>query len=223
MKRRLEPELMEDAEQALAYAEADFSESNSLFMDLLARQQPGKLDGACALDLGCGPADISIRFLRAHPKARCDALDGSPAMLDLARAALDKLPGLAPRCRLILDRLPSDQLAPSHYDLVLSNSLLHHLPDPQVLWRAIRASAKPGGLVLVMDLMRPASAGWAEALVATYVDGAPAVLRNDFRNSLFAAFEPQEVVAQLAEAGLDGLEVGVVSDRHLAVWGRLPA
>jgi len=223
MKRRLEPELMVDAEQALAYAEADFAESNSLFMDLLAQQKPGALEGAQALDLGCGPADISIRFLRAHPKARCDALDGSQAMLDLAQVALDKLPGVAPRCRLVLDRLPSAQLAPGHYDLVLSNSLLHHLPDPQVLWRTVRETAKPGALVLVMDLMRPASAGWAEALVATYLDGAPAVLRNDFRNSLFAAFEPQEVVAQLAEAGLGMLELGVVSDRHLAVWGRLPA
>jgi hypothetical protein len=37
MKRRPEPELMEGAEQALAYAEADFSEANGLFMALLGR------------------------------------------------------------------------------------------------------------------------------------------------------------------------------------------
>jgi hypothetical protein len=85
----------------------------------------------------------------------------------------------------------------------------------------VRETAKPGAICLVMDLMRPASAGWAEALVATYAADAPEVLRNDFRNSLFAAFEPQEVVAQLREAGLEGIEVRVVSDRHLAVSGRL--
>ncbi len=222
MKRRLEPELMDSAEQALAYAEADFSESNTLFLELLSQKRPGTLEGARALDLGCGPADISIRFLRTYPNATCDALDGAQAMLDLARIALDKLPGVASRCRLIHDRLPSTQLPGTHYDLILSNSLLHHLHDPQVLWRGIQEVAKPGALVLVMDLMRPASAGWIEALVATYADGAPAVLRADFRNSLFAAFEPQEVVAQLAEAGLTTLEVSVVSDRHLAVSGRLP-
>jgi hypothetical protein len=72
-----------------------------------------------------------------------------------------------------------------------------------------------------MDLMRPPSAGWAESLVATYAGDAPEVLRADFRNSLFAAYEPQEVVAQIEEAGIGGLEVGVVSDRHLAVLGRL--
>lgn len=222
MKRRPEPELMERAEQALAYAQADFSEANGLFVDLLKRLEPGPLAGAQALDLGCGPADIPIRFLRTYPQAECDAVDGSAAMLAHARAALDRLPGVAPRCRLLCHSLPHGDLPLDHYDLVLSNGLLHHLHDPQVLWRTVRETAKPGALVLVMDLMRPASAAWAEALVATYATEAPEVLRNDFRNSLLAAFEPQEVVAQLREAGLGALDVGVVSDRHLAVSGRLP-
>lgn len=221
MNRRPEPELMDEAGQALAYAQADFSESNSLFIRLLEGQSPGDLAGARALDLGCGPADIVIRFLKAWPAARCDAVDGSAAMLEHARAALAALPGVAARCRLIHDRLPSPALADGRYDLILSNSLLHHLHDPQVLWRTVREAARPGALVLVMDLMRPPSAGWAESLVATYAADAPEVLKRDFRASLFAAFEPREVTAQLAEAGLAGLEVGVVSDRHLAVFGRL--
>lgn len=222
MKRIPEPELMEGAEQALAYAEADFSESNSLFIRLLERLDPGALRTARALDLGCGPADIVCRFLRAYPQATCDALDGSPAMLEHARAALDRLPGVAARCRLLCECLPSPTLARGHYDLILSNSLLHQLHDPQVLWRTVREAAAPGAQVLVMDLMRPSSAGWVEALVATYAANEPELLRTDFRNSLRAAFEPQEVVEQLALAGLGDLEVAVVSDRHLAIYGRLP-
>jgi SAM-dependent methyltransferase len=222
MKRRPEPELMDSDEQALAYAQADFNESNTLFIDLLRRLDPGPLDGARALDLGCGPADISIRFLRAWPKATCDALDGSQPMLDLAQTALDALPGVAKRCRLIRDQIPSAALDRGGYDLIISNSLLHHLHDPKVLWQTLIETGKPGALVLIMDLMRPASAGWVEALVSTYADGEPQVLRDDFRNSLFAAFEPAEVAEQLVVAGLEGLEVGVVSDRHLAVSGRLP-
>ncbi len=222
MKRRPEPELMDEAEQALAYAEADFSEPDARFIALLEQQAPGSLEWVRALDLGCGPGNVLLRFLRAYPEATCDGLDGSQAMLAHAQAALDGLPGLAKRARLLCDCLPSERLEQHAYDLVLSNSLLHHLHDPQVLWQSIRQAGRPGALVQVMDLMRPASAGWAEALVATYADEAPEVLRNDFRNSLFAAFEPQEVVAQLQEAGLDTLEVGVVSDRHLAVFGRLP-
>jgi SAM-dependent methyltransferase len=212
---------MEGAEQAAAYAQADFSESNRLFIKLLGQLRPGPLTGARALDLGCGPADIVCRFLRAYPAATCDAVDGSAAMLAHAQAALDRLPELAARCRLLLDCIPSPTLPQAHYDLILSNSLLHQLHRPAVLWETVRACARPGALVLVMDLMRPASAGWAEALVATYAKNEPEILQADFRNSLFAAFEPREVAAQLSEAGLTGLEVAVVSDRHLAVCGRL--
>jgi SAM-dependent methyltransferase len=222
MKRRPEPELMDEAEQALAYAQADFSEPDARFIEILAQRNPGALDGARVLDLGCGPGNILIRLLRAYPKATCDGLDGSQAMLDQAQAALDGLPGIARRARFICACLPSEELEAGAYDLVVSNSLLHHLHDPQVLWGAIRRAGRPGALVQVVDLMRPASPGWAEALVATYADEAPDVLRNDFRNSLFAAFEPAEVEAQLEEAGLGGLEVAVISDRHLAVFGRLP-
>lgn len=224
MKRRPEPaELMDGVEQAQAYAAADFNASNTLFIELLRRLVRGPLTGALALDLGCGPADIVIRLLRAYPSITCDALDGSRPMLDLAQQALNALPGLAARARLLHDVIPSAQLPRQHYDLVLSNSLLHHLPDPAVLWQTVRETAKPGAPVLIMDLMRPASAGWVEALVETYAGRESEILRRDFRHSLYAAFEPAEVSAQLAAAGLDSLEVAVVSDRHLAVMGYLPA
>ncbi len=73
-----------------------------------------------------------------------------------------------------------------------------------------------------MDLMRPASESAARALVAQHVADAPAILRRDFYNSLCAAFTPAELVTQLAAAGLAGLRVATVSDRHLAIHGRLP-
>jgi SAM-dependent methyltransferase len=223
MKRRPEPELMDTEVQAEAYAEADFSEPNDLFLRLLVEQNPGSLEGARALDLGCGPADIVVRFLRRFPGATCDALDGSQPMLDIAQADLNRQPELASRARLICDKLPSPRLETQAYDLILSNSLLHHLHDPQVLWRSLPALGRSGALVLIMDLMRPASSTSAAALVERYAGDASPVLRQDFQHSLFAAFEPAEVEQQLRDAGLDEpLEVQVVSDRHLAVWGRLP-
>lgn len=222
MKRRPIPELMAEAAQALAYAQADFPDANPLFLDLLRHLDPGNLEGKLALDLGCGPGDISIRLLKAWPGARCDALDGSAPMLASARTSLSALPGIAQRCRLLHEVLPSTQLAPDAYDLVLSNGLLHQLQDPQVLWQTLRAAGRPGALVLIMDLMRPPSPGWAESLVVAYRGEEPAFLQDRYRASLFAAFEPTEVQAQLTEAGLEGLAVGVVSDRHLAVSGRLP-
>ena len=218
---------MDTVAQAEAYAAADFTASNTLFMQLLEARtgsaRPGPFDAARALDLGCGPADIVRRFLRRYPKATCDALDGSQPMLETARAVLAADPDIQARARLLHDTLPSVRLPTGTYDLVLSNSLLHHLHVPAVLWRTAQAVARPGALVLIMDLLRPASAEAAAKLTETYAGGESPVLRADFHNSLHAAFEPAEVAAQLREAGLHRhLSVHVVSDRHLAVWGRLP-
>ncbi len=120
--------------------------------------------------------------------------------------------------------MPSSQLAGTLAAIAVpgtKNQPLNHFHDPQVLWRAVREVARPGALVLVMDLVRPPSPLWAESLVVTYAGDEPELLTRDFRDSIFAAFEPAEVRAQLVEAGLEYLEVAVVSDRHLVVSGRL--
>lgn len=218
MKRIPEPEeLMDEAGQALAYAEADFSASNELFLDLFKARCPESLNGR-VIDLGCGPADIPIRFASAYPGCEVDAIDGAQAMLDLAAAAI-KDKQLDKQISLHCKYLPALDLARGHYDAALSNSLLHHLNDPADLWISIAHCAKPGAHVLVMDLLRPQDETSVDKLVAVYAEGAPEVLRTDFRNSLFAAYTLEEVTQQLANAGLGHLEVSQVSDRHLAVSG----
>jgi hypothetical protein len=89
-----------------------------------------------------------------------------------------------------------------------------------VLWRSVRQFAKPGAAVFVMDLMRPDSAAEAEAMRRRYAENEPLVLQHDFYNSLLAAYTPEEVTAQLREAGLEHLLVETAGDRHLVVSGR---
>lgn len=221
MKRIPEPEeLMDDAAQALAYAEADFSEPNNLFIELFTAMHQGPFSGH-ALDLGCGPGDIPLAFIERYDTARMTAADGAESMLNLARTKIMDRPELAERVQWICCYLPNSELHPAGYDAVISNSLLHHMADPLDLWRTIRQCAKPGAPVLVMDLARPAEPEAVDALVATHASDAPEVLRRDFRNSLFAAYTTDEVTEQLAVVGLGMLEVAMVSDRHLAVRGRL--
>ncbi len=221
MKRTPEPELMDEADQARVYAEADFSEANSLFLECFRNLHPSPLEQARILDLGCGPADITLRLAYSYTSCQVDGLDGADAMLEHGRSALLDNPDLAGRVRLIHDRLPSDRLAGRDYDVVVSNSLLHHLPEPGVLWDTVKQCAKPNAAVLVMDLMRPKTETAVDALVETYAMDAPDVLRRDFRNSLHAAFSLEEVEIQLLDAGLEKLEVDIVSDRHLTVAGFL--
>ncbi|MCU0766514.1 MAG: class I SAM-dependent methyltransferase [Gammaproteobacteria bacterium] len=223
MRRTPEPaELMDDPAQARAYADADFDASNALFVALFGRLHPGGFRGR-ALDLGCGPGDIPIRLARAHPDAAIDAVDGAEAMLAIARRAAAAEPQVAARLRWLRAIVPDPALETGAYDAVLSNSLLHHVGDPVGLWRTVRDAARPGAAVLAMDLARPADEGEVERLLALHAVGAPDLVLRDFRASLHAAYRVEEVREQLAAAGLAGLEVAMVSDRHLAVYGRLPA
>jgi SAM-dependent methyltransferase len=222
MKRVPEPdELMNDAAQALAYAEADFSEANTLFVRLFEQHLPrSPAPGLRVLDLGCGPGDIPLELLRRHADMSIDAVDGAPAMLDLARQASGADAGLQGRLNLICETLPSMRLAQGRYAAVISNSLLHHLADPMDLWLTIGHCARSDALVLVMDLARPPSELAVDSLVESYALEAPEVLRRDFRNSLLAAYTPHEVRVQLRRAGWKKVSVDMVSDRHWAAWGR---
>jgi SAM-dependent methyltransferase len=220
MRRIPEPELMDDPEQARAYAEADFSEPHNLFVELFREAFPGEELAGTALDLGCGPADATIRLARAYPLCRIDGLDGAAAMLRLGREAVRQA-GLESRVRLIQGYLPGAAAPLEAYDAVVSNSLLHHLGDPATLWASVRRWGRPGARVLVMDLLRPETPAEAAALVRRHAADAPEVLRRDFENSLRAAYRPEEVRGQLAAAGLGDFAVRAVSDRHLAVAGRL--
>ncbi len=222
MERVPEPELMDDEAQARAYAEADFEEPNSAFMEHFAACFPDFAPEGYVLDLGCGPGDVTLRFARAYPGCAVHGVDGSDAMVRLAEQALWRDPELDGCVEFHLGRIPHLDLPQSNYDAVISNSLLHHLHDPAVLWRAVRDVAGPGAPVLVMDLVRPADTAALDALVKRYAAGVPAVLRRDFTASLHAAFLPGEVRDQLREAGLAGWTVEQVSDRHLLVAGRAP-
>jgi 2-polyprenyl-3-methyl-5-hydroxy-6-metoxy-1,4-benzoquinol methylase len=132
-----------------------------------------------------------------------------------------KAAGLEARVRLHRALLPRDPAPRARYDLVVSNSLLHHLHEPAGFWSVVQSVAAPGAQVFVMDLMRPKDDATVAALLAEHAAGEPEVLVRDFDASLRAAFTVAEVEAQLAAAGLPGLHVQAVSDRHLTVTGRL--
>jgi SAM-dependent methyltransferase len=218
MQRRPEPELMEDPAQAEAYAAADFDEAHSRIVDAFGACFPGaSLDGR-VLDLGCGPGDISFRFAARYPACSVIGVDGSSAMIRLAnRRRADDV--AAERVRFVEGLLPGAPIPCGPYAAIVSNSLLHHLHRPEVLWQAIDTLADRGTCIYVADLRRPQDADAARRLVREYAADEPEILQRDFYNSLLAAFTPAEVEAQLAAAGLAGLSVEVISDRHLLVHG----
>ena len=219
MKRILEPEMMDDVSQARAYARADFAEENQGFVDRFQEYFPD-WTGGHVVDLGCGPADIPIRFLRSFPETRVTAIDASRPMLDLATEAVTAA-GLADKVILCCERFQAMTL-PEQADALLSNSLLHHVPNPLQFWFYVKQWSKPGACILVMDLLRPESPEAAQALVNQYAADEDPILQHDFYNSLLAAFTEDEVAAQLAEMNLSRLLIDVPDDRHWVVGGIIP-
>jgi len=204
----------------------------------------GARDGI--VDLGCGPGNISFRLATVLPRARVLGIDGAASMVALAAEHQQLHKGAWPQLRFQQVKLPLTGVAPAAatvtevdpvaalggpFAAVVSNSLLHHLHDPQVLWQAVGQLAAPGATIYIKDLRRPASAAAADALTELHAAGAPAVLRRDFRASLAAAFTAAEVKAQLARAaqlwggaGTRGttwpeFTVAEVEDRYLEIHG----
>jgi hypothetical protein len=91
-----------------------------------------------------------------------------------------------------------------------------------VLWREVVRLGRAGAAVYVMDLIRPDTPDAARRIVDAVAASEDAILRQDFLNSLGAAFTIDEVAGQLRSAGLDRLEVVRSGDRHLLVRGFLP-
>ena len=145
-------------------------------------------------------------------------VDGAAAMLHLARARAATMHHPPRLMECSLQHLVESDLV-NTADLIVSNSLLHHLHQPDLLWSLTSGLAVHGCRVLHRDLRRPFSVSELDRLQRTYLPEAPAVLIQDFRASLAAAFEPDEVTSQLKRAGLNGLRVETEDDRYLVVSG----
>lgn len=238
MQRIPEPERMEEPEQVAAYAAADFQASDSAFVDrfqLLCQQHAVHLSkGDLVLDLGCGPGNISERLAAAYPSCHVIGIDASRPMIETARQRLQSIttkPVNLGYLQMDLHDLsdPAQKkdcgakkgLSPGQAMAVVSNSLLHHLHNPEQLWRATQHFGVPGALVHHRDLRRPKTPEAAVELRERHLPTAPQVLQKDYLASLHAAFTAEEVRRQLADAGLHSLEVVEVEDRYLDVVGRL--
>lgn len=220
MRRIPEPDLMNDPKQALAYANADFEQAHNSFVSLFRNCFAHTNIRGLALDLGCGPADVTIRFAKQFPRCKIEGVDGSKNMLKHGRKAVIEQQ-LEHRIDLICGYLPKARLPHKCYDIILSNSLLHHLTDPMILWEMIRKHASADTVFFLMDLMRPDSVTQAKQLVKKYACDEPEILKEDFLNSLCASYTINEIQEQLHQAGLTALKIKAVSDRHFIVYGQL--
>lgn len=185
MKRIVEPELMEGKIQCEEFASA----SRKGLRDRFIREITAvfELEGATA-DLGCGPADYSNALCEVFPNVTIDAYDGSAAMLEIAKLTAHK--------NVTLIYLPFEDLD-LLYENVVSTNTLHHIHDPAVFWKTIDRITFPGSKIFVMDLVRPDEEEHVAEIIQKFAATDAEYYKEDFANSLRAAFTPGEVRCQI--------------------------
>jgi ubiquinone/menaquinone biosynthesis C-methylase UbiE len=211
---------MSGEEQAYAYSWANFTEMHPVMPERFRERYP-EFGGGRLLDLGCGTADMTIRFAQTYPELRLLGVDGSDSMLAYGVKAVSAA-GLEGRIVLEKHLLPDPELEHGVFHAVISNSLLHHVADPVALWRAAARCGRPGAPVMSMDLRRPETEQAALDLVERYAHRAMPALKQDFFQSLCAAYTVGEIEEQLQSAGLKGFRVEAIGDCQLLVWGNAP-
>ena len=222
LPRTLEPEVMDTPEEARDYDAMDHSEVNRLFVsDLLAFAASRGHSPGDVLDLGTGTALIPIEFCRQSDEGRIMAIDMAVHMLDLARYNIEAA-GLTDRIQLAQVDAKTLPYRDGQFDTLMSNSIIHHIPDPSVCVREMVRVVRPGGMVFVRDLMRPATVDEVEHLVATYAGDENEHAQTMFRESLHAALTVEEMRALVAAAGWDPDDVRPTSDRHWT-WASIRA
>lgn len=211
LPRTLEPEVMDDPEEAALYELMDHQTVNHQFVDdLLA----GGTVGPRVIDLGCGPAEIVIELCRRDESVEVLAIDLAVEMLEIAKRNID-IAGLLDR--IALEQSDAKSMPEFHSgmaDTVISNSLLHHLPDPAAgLETAVRLTA-PGGRLFFRDLARPESSEEVERLVEQHAGGESEAARALLHQSLHAALTLEEVRELGRALGIGVEHVQMTSDRH---------
>jgi ubiquinone/menaquinone biosynthesis C-methylase UbiE len=231
LPRTLEPEVMDTAEEAVDYDSMDHSTVNRLFVDnllqmanaagfteqLAARSRPLRV-----LDVGTGTAQIPIEFCRRSVNVELVAIDLAVEMLQVAGRNIRDA-GLCGRIRL--ERVDAKDLpfSDSDFDWVISNSIVHHIPEPHDCFREMQRVLRPGGLLFVRDLLRPDSSDRVEEIVAAYAGNENDDQRQLFRQSLHAALTVLELVALLESLGFPAEAAEQTSDRHWTVTATKPA
>ncbi len=216
MRRTLEPEVMDTAEDAEEYEAMDFSEPDSRFAEaaLALLGEPSERDRLLSgVDIGTGTAKIPILLLERRLDLSLLAVDMSDQMLRVALRKAERAP-FGDRLKIAKMDAKALDLKASSMDLVMSNSLAHHLPEPLALLREIARVASRTGAVLVRDLLRPDSTDDAWAIVNRVSPNDSSRQKQLFFDSLCAALTLSEVREIADCAGLHDAAVEQVSDRH---------
>jgi ubiquinone/menaquinone biosynthesis C-methylase UbiE len=227
LDRTLEPEVMDTLEEAFDYDTMDHSDVNRLFVDemLVAARSLGFADlenleteSPRILDVGTGTGLIPIEYCQRNLNGDIWACDLAVEMLRLAESNIREA-GLHGRIILTHTDAKGLDFDDAEFDCVMSNSIIHHIPEPAACLQEMLRILRPGGFLFVRDLSRPDSNEEVEHIVRTYAGEENERQQQLFRQSLHAALTVEEVQQLLVKYDWPADCVQQTSDRHWTIAG----
>ncbi len=222
-----EPEVMDDSSEVQAYSSAATGAYLSRIDDTFVKHALRLIGcvAGCALDIGCGPGQILMKLSGRLPQWKLLGLDRSPTMIGRARESGDSrmpsgasrgMPSAALRVHFLVGDASSLPFRDSSFELVLCNSVLHHIGDPSRLFAEIRRVAKPGAAILLRDLRRPSRIRFPFH-VRWYGRHYQGLMYKLYRDSVRAAYTREELSAMLHIAGISGARLFTHGATHLGI------
>ncbi len=214
LPRKPEPEVMDEAEEVEAYASAAAqayldSIDNTLVDQVLSI---GRRSG-WLLDIGTGPGGIPLKIARRCPNLRVVGIDRSANMIRAARRSATEQ-GLDDCASFFVGEAYRLCFPSACFDLVLSNSLLHHLRDPLAAFAEIARVAKPDGVILVRDLRRPSRISFPLHVrwYGRYYSG---LMKELYVDSVRAAYTRRELADLVGRSALAEARIFLHQRTHL--------
>ena len=211
MQRILEPEVMDSWEEATEYDAMDFTEINAAFVHRAIELVESPT--ATILDAGTGTARIPILITQQRSQWQIIGIDMAESMLQIGRNNVENT-GLQQQISLELVDAKHLPYQDGKFDMVISNSLIHHLPNPLPFLQELQRVLKPNGAILLRDLIHPPSEEIINSLVESIGEEYNEHQKKLFRDSLHAAFTLDEVKELVQQAGVSNVTVYQSSDRH---------
>ncbi|HCF30456.1 MAG TPA: SAM-dependent methyltransferase, partial [Cyanobacteria bacterium UBA11049] len=198
-------------EEAVDYDAMDFLEVNTSFAQRVSELCPQEV--AKVLDAGTGTARIPIILCQMRSQWQVWGIDLGENMLKIGSVNVEKA-GL--QDKIMLEVVDAKQLPyqDGQFDMFISNSLVHHLPNPLPFFVELKRVLKPHGAICIRDLLRPADEVTMNRLVESIGVEYNEHQKKLFRDSLHAALTLDEVSQLISQAGLQNVKVYQSSDRH---------
>lgn len=177
-----------------------------------------KIPNSLLLDVGCGPGNISLKTAQRLTGLVIIGLDYSANMVRAAQRTAEVF-GLQNRVFFTQGSADHIPFADGIFDIVFSNSVLHHLRNPSGALEEMHRVTKPEGTVVLRDLRRPSRLAfpWHVLWHGRHYSG---TMKRLFEDSVRAAYTPAELAELLSRSGMSEARLFLYERTHMGfVYG----